>query len=152
MNKTINNFKIIGIAVETTNKDNQSMTDLNNLWQRFYSDNVAAQIPNKLSNDVYSIYTDYTSDHNGNYTSIIGLQVNSLENIPAGMVGREFRGGNYQVFTAKGKLPEAVIATWKQIWQKDSALNRCYSTDFEIYTDKSQQGDNSEVDIYIAVK
>lgn len=152
INKTIDDFKIIGIGVETSNENNQSMLDLGNLWQRFYSDNVAAQIPNKLSNDVYSIYTDYTTDYTGKYTSIIGLQVSSLESIPAGMVGREFSGGNYQVFTAKGKLPETVITTWEQIWQKDSTLKRRYSTDFEIYTDKSQQDDNSEVDIYIAVE
>jgi len=49
----INEFKIIGIAVKTTNKDNQSAQDIGKLWQQFYVENLFDKIPKKLSNDIY---------------------------------------------------------------------------------------------------
>ena len=33
-------FKIIGIEVRTTNENEQSQTDLGDLWDRFYSENI----------------------------------------------------------------------------------------------------------------
>ena len=61
-------------------------------------------------------------------------------------------GGKYLNFVAKGKLPDAVVNTWKQIWERDNQLNRKYSIDFKIYEPNSQDTEHSEVDIYIAVK
>lgn len=80
----IKSFKIIGIAIETTNKNGKSAEDLGKLWERFYSDNIISQIPNKESDEIYSIYTDYETDYTGKYTSIIGLKVSSLNSIPNG--------------------------------------------------------------------
>ena len=49
-------------------------------------------------------------------------------------------------------MPQAVGAMWQHIWDNDATLNRTYIYDYERYTEKSQQGDNSEVDIFIGVK
>lgn len=49
-------------------------------------------------------------------------------------------------------MPNAVMETWKEIWTKDNELNRKYTADFEVYGEKSQNGENSEVDIYIATE
>jgi predicted transcriptional regulator YdeE len=146
----INNLKIIGLYVRTTNKDNQSAQDIGKLWGQFYAENLLERIPDKVSNDIYSIYTDYKSNYQDDYTTIIGVQVNNLNSIPAGCVGREFPTENFKIFTAKGQLPKAIIDTWLSIWQQDDELQRKYTYDFECYTGKSQNGENSEVDIYIA--
>lgn len=145
-------FKIIGISVKTTNKGNQSSQDLAQLWERFYAENIFHKIPNKASNKVFSIYTDYKSNYTEDYTCIIGCSVKTLDNIPKDLEGREFLPENFKKFTAKGEMPKAVIDTWLNIWQKDSELNRKYTYDFEVYDEKSQNGENSEVEIYIAVK
>lgn len=147
-----NGFKIIGISVRTTNKDNKAQQDLGQLWGQFYSDNIFEKIPNKLSNEVIAIYTDYKSDFTEDYTTIIGIPVSSLDEMPNGLIGREFQAENFQKFTAKGEMPNAVASSWIDIWQKDKELNRKYSYDFEVYGEKSQNGENSEVDIYIATK
>jgi predicted transcriptional regulator YdeE len=147
-----NGFKIIGISTRTTNKDNKAQQDLGQLWGEFYSENIFEKIPNKLSNVVLSIYTDYTSDFTEDYTTIIGIPVSTLDEIPNGLIGREFKAENFQKFTAKGELPDAVVNSWIDIWQRDKELNRKYSYDFEVYGAKSQNGENSEVDIYIATK
>jgi len=148
----IKSFKIIGIAIETTNENGKSVDDLGKLWGRFFSENISSKIQNKESQEFFSIYTDYESDYKGKYTSIIGQKVSSIDNIPDGLIGREFKGGEFRKFVAKGQIPDAVMRTWKEIWESESELNRKYTADFEVYGDKSQNGENSEVEIYIAVE
>ena len=147
-----NGFKIIGISTRTTNQNNQAQVDLGNLWGQFYAQNIFEKIPNKLSNEVFAIYTDYKSNYTEDYTTIIGVPVSTLDEIPHGLIGREFQGENFQKFIAKGKMPNAVVDTWLAIWQKDKELNRKYTYDFEVYGEKSQNGANSEVEIFIATK
>ena len=144
-------FKIIGIGINTTNKDGKSGDDLNKLWEQFYAKNISEKITNKLGHEVYSVYTDYESDYTGNYKVVIGLKVDSLDRIPNGLIGMEIKGGKYLKFIAKGRMPNAVLETWQKIWVKDKELNRSYSADFEVYGEYSQNEDNSKVDIYIAI-
>lgn len=148
----IERFKIIGIETKTTNEGRKSATDLANIWERFYTENIPDKIPNKKSDKIYAIYTDYESEYRGKYTSIIGLKVSTLEEIPNGLIGRGFNGGKYQKFIAKGQMPNAVVEAWIEICEKDSELNRKYTADFEVYGRKSQNGESSEVDIYIATQ
>jgi predicted transcriptional regulator YdeE len=75
-----------------------------------------------------------------------------LDNIPEGLIGREFVGENFIKYVAKGEMPKAVVETWQKIWSSDKTLNRKYTYDFEVYGEKSQNGLNSEVEIYIAAK
>ena len=95
------------------------MIDLAKLWNRFRGENLLTVIPNKSSNDVYAVYTDYMTDHRGVYTAVIGCKVNSLDSIPPGLIGREFNGGQYRKFTAKGKMPHVVIRQWQEIWNEE---------------------------------
>ena len=145
-------FKIIGISLRTTNKNNQSQQDLGNLWTRFFSENITNKIPNKVSGNIITIYTDYKSDFTDEYTTTIGIPVSTLDEIPPGLIGREFEGDNFQKFTVKGEMPNAVVNTWIDIWKRDKELNRKYTYDFEVYGQKSQNGKDSEVEIYIATR
>ncbi|WP_343691588.1 GyrI-like domain-containing protein [Chitinophaga sp.] len=147
-----NGFKIIGISVRTTNKDNQALADIGNLWSRFFAEGIPDKIPNKQSGDIYSIYTDYKSDYTEDYTTLLGMPVTTLDEIPEGLTGREFQPEQFRKFVAKGAMPAAVANTWMDIWQRDKELNRKYTYDFEVYSATSQQGDNAEVEIFIATK
>ena len=146
-----NECKIIGIAVRTTNANGQAATDLGKLWGQFMSDTIS-KIPNTISEEIIAIYTDYESDYQGAYTAIIGKKVNSLDEIPNGMIGREFPATKFQKFIAKGEMPNAVMQTWKTIWEQDEVLNRAYQYDFEVYGAKSQNGSESEVEVFVSVK
>ncbi len=151
MNQTIQQldaFNIIGIAIKTSNANGQ---DLGKLWGQFYSQNILDQIPNKVSPEIYGIYTDYESDHLGKYTAIIGCKVQHLKEIPDGLIGRIIQGGTFQKFIAKGEMPDAVGTAWQEIWATDHSLNRAYQADFEIYGANSQNGVHSEVSIYVGV-
>lgn len=145
-------FKIVGIYTETSNQNGQAEQVLGELWGKFISENVISGIPNSISNAIHVIYTDYESDYKGKYTAIIGLKVNTLENIPEGMMGREFTGGNYTKVLVKGLMPDAIIQAWQKVWDADKELNRKYTADFEVYGPNFQNGAESEMDIYIATE
>ncbi len=109
------------------------------------------QIPNKISDEIYAVYTDYETDFTGPYTTIIGLSVSSLENIPENFVGITIETAVYQKFISKGKMPEAVFNTWLEIWENKN-LNRTYQADFTIHGKKYYDGENAEVETFIAIK
>lgn len=148
----MNTLKIIGISVETTNQNGKAIEDLGKLWGKFYAENIIGKIPNKVSEEVYSVYTDYESDYNGKYTTIIGMAISTLDEIPDGLIGRTFEVQDFKKFIAKGEMPDAVGKTWKEIWDQDAELNRSYIYDYEVYGSRSQNGETSEVDIYIGIK
>jgi predicted transcriptional regulator YdeE len=152
MNKVrIEPFRVIGISVRTTNENGQGAIDIGALWGRFMAENVLEAIPNKIDNTVYSIYTDYESDHTRPYTTIIGCRVNSLDTIPEGMTGKSIDGGSYVKLTAKGDLSKGLIGNkWYEIWEMD--LERVFTADFEVFGEKAQNPADAEVDFLIAVK
>ncbi|AFM04163.1 hypothetical protein Fleli_1764 [Bernardetia litoralis DSM 6794] len=144
-------FDVVGISIRTTNKNQQAAKDIPALWERFISESITEKIPNKISDDVYCIYTEYESDHTQPYTVILGCKVKSLEDIPKGMVSKKIATTEYQKFTAKGNLREGIIYDkWLEIWNTD--LNRKFTSDFEIYKEKSMNPNGAEVDIFIAVE
>ena len=147
-----NGFKLIGISVRTTNQNNKVQEDLGKLWGQFSSENINEEIPNKISNEILAIYTDYQSNDTEDYTTIIGVPVSTLNEIPNGMIGQEFQPENFKKFIAKGEMPKAVDDTWINIWEQDKNLNRKYTYDFELYGANCNKGTDSEVEIFVAVK
>jgi len=146
----LNTIKVIGISVRTTNENGQAGQDIPALWQKFMGEGIIEKIPNKVNGTIYSIYTDYESDHTKPYTTILGCEVSNLDVIPEGMVATTIEAGNYATSTAKGNLEHGVVyQEWAKIWNTD--LNRKYTTDFEIYGEKAQDMANAEVDIFVAV-
>ena len=144
-------FKLIGISARTTNENEQGNKDIAELWQKFVSENIVAEIPARLDNTVYCLYTDYESDHTKPYTAIIGCKVGNLDIIPMGMVGRTFGCGNYIITTAKGNLTQGLIINhWTKIF--DMGLDRTFVADFEIFGHKAQNPSDAEVDFYVGVK
>ncbi len=150
-NVKIEPFKVIGIAVRTTNENGQAGKDIPVLWEKMINEDILNSIPNKVDNTIYSIYTDYEKDHTKPYTTVLGCKVENLDEIPTGMVGYSFDGGDYLKFTAKGDLSkDLVINEWIKIWNMD--LRRIFTADFEVYGEKAQNPSDAEVDIFIAVK
>lgn len=148
--KKLPEFKIIGISVRTTNQNGKSQKDIGELWGKFMGQNIIEQIPNKINFDIYCLYTDYESDFNGAYTTILGCKVNSLDNIPKGFIGKTFPELKYNLYKSEGKLPECVINTWIKIWE--SKIDRKYTVDFDVYGKDAQNPENAKVETYVSVK
>ncbi len=144
-------FMLIGISIRTSNKDGRALKDIGNLWTSFMSNNILDKIPNKLDNTIYSLYTDYASDHTEPYTVILGCKVEHLNEIPAGMTGKSFDGGKYLLITAIGNLMEGLVAQeWMKIWNME--LDRDYVADFETYGESAANPHNAEVNFFIGLK
>lgn len=152
-NQTIKKFHVIGISTRTTNQNGQAAKDIEALWGKFWNEEIQKQIPNKVNDEIYAVYTDYESDFTGYYTTIIGLPVSSLENIPKGFIGITIETSTYQKFVSKGKMPEAVFNTWLEIWgNKELNLKRAYKADFTIHGKKYYNGNEAEVETFISIK
>jgi len=150
MNKMhINGFFLLGISVRTTNQKGQAAKDIEELWCRFMDNNILTQIVDRVSDEVYCVYTDYESDYTGPYTAILGCRVNSLDNIPIGLVSHIVSPGTYVKYTAKSWLPNRVGETWQHIW--NTCRNRQYIADFDVYGIKAKSPEDARVEIYVGV-
>lgn len=152
-NIAIQKFYIAGISVRTTNQNNQATIDIEALWERFWGEDIQNKIPNKISDEIYAVYTDYESDFMECYTTIIGMSVYSIENIPEGLSGLKIDMDYYEKFISKCKMPEAVVKTWLEIWaDEDLDSRRAYNADFTVHGKKYYNADNAEVETYLSLK
>ena len=132
--KEVTPFSVIGIATRTTNaRESGPNGVIPQQWQKFFQEGVLDKIPEKIGSNIYAVYTDYASDHNGEYTFVIGAMVKQGTAPPAGMVGKTVIGGQYAVVPSeKGPLPQVIPAAWQRIFQLecDGKLRRAYRSDF----------------------
>lgn len=152
----ITGFTVIGIEARTNNaKESGADGVIPKQWQRFFSEGLAEKIPNKTGPNFYAVYTDYASDHNADYTYVVGAQVKEGTPAPSGMVAKSVPAGRYVFLTTdKGPLAKVMPAAWQHILELEGKgkLKRAYKTDFEIYDQRAQDPQNAQVDIYIGVK
>lgn len=144
-------FYIVGIAIRTTNENQQAAKDIPLLWERFRSEKISEKIPDKTDETIYCVYTDYEKDHTKPYTTVLGCRVNSLKKLSGDLISTTIHTGEYEVFTAKGNLLQGVVYhEWIKIWNAD--IQRAFTSDFEVYGAKAGDCENAEVDIFVAVK
>lgn len=141
------------IEVRTNNQDEMTADGkIGPQWQKFYSQNILAQIPHKKNNDIFAVYTDYDSDVNGEYSYILGAEVDALADIPLGFVGRKISAAKYAVFSyERGAIPGIIIDVWKRVWNFKAA-ERAYQADFEVYGRNSSDPQNAQVDVYLSIQ
>jgi predicted transcriptional regulator YdeE len=149
-------MQVVGIEARTKNDLEASpvTAKIPGLWSRFFREKRAEEIDyRKDDSSLLGAYTNYESGHTGFYTLIVGAEVSELGMISKGMVGITIPAAEYLLFPAPGKMPEAIIIAWSNIWKhfsQNAAYQRAYTTDFELYrtTDDGQ----IEAEIYIAVR
>lgn len=143
-------FSVVGISVRTINKDGKAAKDIAKLWDDFKNNNIQDEINNRLSDDIYCIYSDYESDKDGEYTVIIGYKVNNTNDITGEFDYKDIPAGKYYKFVSEGTLPESVTETWKHIWQSD--IKRAYYADFEVYSPETLSLERVMVPTYLSVE
>jgi len=140
----------LALTTKTTNDNGQSSIDCKNLWHAFEDGNYPSSIPNKLSDAIYGVYYDYEGDSSQPFSYFVGCKVKNDSPVPAGLSRLVIPAGNYEMISAKGKMPDCVIKAWRDIWAGNFA--RAYMVDFEVYDERSRDWNNAEVDVYISVK
>lgn len=152
-------IKLVGLTARTNNKNemNPQTSKIGELAGRFWSQDIANQIPNRKNPGVtLSIYTEYDSNEHGDYTYFIGEEVSSFEDVPSELQKLTIPAAKYQKFTTpSGKMPEVVISAWQKIWvmsSDDFGGDRAYVADFEVYDQRAINPANASLDIYIGIK
>lgn len=146
-----NPIHIIGIELRTTNDNGQAFTDIPPLWESFMKNNCGAQIPNKLDDNIYAVYTHFENagkNNRGMYTMIIGCSVKPNTTAPAGFTTVTIPSGHYRVFPVKQGRPDKVGEAWQAIWAipETEKKNWLFNCEFERYQT------SGEIDIFIGVK
>ncbi|MGV2333189.1 MAG UNVERIFIED_CONTAM: GyrI-like domain-containing protein [Planctomycetaceae bacterium] len=156
-NISLPEIKLVGITVRTNNNSemDQATGKIGPIVQKYFQESISEKIHNRKTPYVtFSAYTEYESDHNGDYTYFIGEEVDSFSNVPENLVELIIPAQNYTKFTnGPGKMPNVCLEIWQNIWN-DNALNakREYITDFEIYDQRAIDRENTTLDIYIGIK
>lgn len=121
-------FTLAGIARRTSNAHPEQ---IGAFWGRFRAEKIAQQLPQRTSDAIYALYSEYDSDHTGEYTMLLGYEVPTDAEVPEGMHKVPIPAAAYAVVDARGPQPETLTTAWQQVWS--SSLPRSYGCDFDIY-------------------
>lgn len=149
---------VSGLRGETTLRDNK----LAELWWHFNA--IAHTVPSPapgargigVCESCTSGNTLYGMSDNIPFTEVAGIEVTSLDGLPAPFVGKQVKGGRYAVFTHRGSIArlsqtfEYIWGTWFLVTREELDARE----DFELYDQRYLGFDdpNSEMDIYIPIK
>lgn len=131
-------FIVVGVTVRTNNAAEAGQQGkLPKLWQSVMQNGTLEQIPNKDGDKLVVVYSNYASDHTGDYDYTLGYKVTSADKIPEGMVARTIPAGKYAVLNSAQGPPQEVVAG---LWQRINSMTpqqlggaRAYQTDYETY-------------------
>ncbi|MDO9434485.1 GyrI-like domain-containing protein [Hydrogenophaga sp.] len=139
-------LRIIGIELRTANSE--AMQTIPPHWQRFTQENVLANIPGKLSDEVYAVYTHFENaglNNQGIYSLIIGAPVSSAQAVPPGMAHAVLPASPRAVFPVPKGQFDQVGPTWQEVWQRDD-LPKTFIAECERYRADGQ------IDILIGLR
>ncbi|MDQ5891115.1 MAG: hypothetical protein QG604_989 [Candidatus Dependentiae bacterium] len=151
---------VVGISARTSNAIEADWQSGNAkifpCVKRYFQEQLANQIENRTNPGVtLCAYTNYESDHAGDYTYFIGEEVSSAENLPKGLETITIPGQTYVKFTtAPGDMPAVIRDAWLAIWdmnEKDFGGKRSYGADFEVYDERAATADHRGIVIDILI-
>jgi len=156
----LDGFILIGTAIRTNNKDemNSETAKIEKHFHSYFSDKLEGKFKDHCEPCVtYSVYTEFESDENGEYTHFIGGVAKPLDNQDLSTFKKLIvPASQYQKFiTDSGQMPNIVIEAWQNIWQmkvQDFLGKRAYVADFEVYDHRASDPNNAIVDIYIGIE
>ncbi|MGZ3720715.1 MAG: GyrI-like domain-containing protein [Bdellovibrionota bacterium] len=151
-------FFVIGIEARTNNALEMTKDGvIPKQWGKFFKEGLLAKIPGKADSNILAVYTEYESDKIGDYTFVLGTKVTSVAVVPDGMVAKKIRAARYEQFTTEtGPVSKVVPEMWMKIWNLEDtsqlAGRRAYVADYEVYDQRAQNPQSSQVDIYLGVR
>lgn len=126
-------MKKIIIKGKRIRTNNTTLEGVIELWQE-----IAAL---QLSGDIYAVYSNYSSNHSGDYDLLIGTETADLPDSIA------LENCQYMEIPVESNSIDNVGKAWQKIWSNsDIEAKRTYQTDYEKY---SQDG---SIRIYLSIK
>jgi predicted transcriptional regulator YdeE len=153
-------MKLLGMTVRTNNAQeaDKMRGKIFPCIQKYFHGNLAAKIPHRRRpGTTFCAYTDYESDHTGDYTYFVGEEVTSFDpKPPEGFVKLVIPKQQYVKFTTKpAPMPDVIVNAWGAIWAmspKELGGERGYLTDFEVYDERAADHQKIVLDLYIGIR
>ena len=123
-------FDVVGLSATISGNETAS-EEINALWQRFFEEQTAHRVDDRVDDVIYAVYSDYQGDHTKPYRLTIGYKVPANTPHVQGLEHVLVQNADYAMMSAAGEQPKALVDVWTAIWQSD--LDRCFATDFEVY-------------------
>ena len=127
---------VAGLSVRTRTCDERApeTARIKPLWARFWSENMSATIPGCVpETPPIGVYSNYDTGTDGFYDVTVGVGVaDPVEGCDTVLIHE----GKYLVFKANGAMPDAILATWEEVWRycaANAGVKRRFLTDFEVY-------------------
>ena len=136
-------LKVVGILCKTSRRYGACYQDILHLWQKWARESLILQIPHRVSDHIYNIYTDYAADDVSSFSVILGCQVSSLKVIPEGMTSRVFPPVTFACYEQ--------VEVWEEVNQ-EKAYERNYIYDFELYDPTAIDLEQQRVITMISIK
>lgn len=149
-------FTVVGVWVRTNNQTEAGGNgEIPKIWQRAMQDGSLEDIPHRTDNNLTVVYTNYTSDQNGDYTYVLGVRVASVDKVPDGMMTVNVPAGKYAVVESEqGSLPEVLPKVWQRIYSMPASEmggQRAFKADYEVYPE-GFDWQNAQIPVYIGLK
>lgn len=145
---TLKEKTVAGFSARTSNASPDMTKVISGLWQRLYSAEGYPLIQGKANDKAIGMYTDYSSDENGEYTAAVGCEVTEAFEGAGDIELMTIPSGKYAKFVVRGNMVKAVNDFWQELWHME--LDRAFGCDFEEY--QNADPDNAEIHIYIGLK
>jgi predicted transcriptional regulator YdeE len=150
---------IVGLKTRTSNvaEFDPKTARIGPILGEYFQENFPEKIENRKNPGVtLSIFTQYESDHQGEYMYYLGEEVSAAENLSSSLETMTIPAQKYVKFTTNsGAMPDIEISAWRKIWEMSSSDfdgQRSYIADFTVYDQRAQDLSNAVVDIYIGIK
>jgi predicted transcriptional regulator YdeE len=142
---------IVGLAIRTSPAT--AGGDIAATWQQFWSEGIVQRVERDPSDaNVYAVYCDYQSDHDGAYSMVLGVAVAAKAPVPAGLRRVRVPAGPYAHFVASGDAGRAVWEVWSHVngaWELPGA--RRYIADFERYAPDAMADGKVTADVMVGL-
>lgn len=150
-------INLVGLKIKTSNalESNATTAVIGKTISKYYS-LIGNNQPQGL---MYSVYTDYETDHTGYYTYFWGHEALANQEISSDEFETlQIPAQTYFHYkTDAGTMPDIIINAWQSIWksEKDRMIlgkKRNYQADFEVYGESQAHDGSVIVDIYIGIE
>ena len=122
-------FSVVGLTTMISGNENAS-EEINALWEDFFKRSIGQDVPNRIDDVIYAVYSDYEGDHTHPYRLTLGYKVKDGD-VADHLYQVDVKTADYAMMGAIGEQPKALMETWTAVWQSD--LDRRFETDFEVY-------------------
>ncbi len=139
-------INIVGISTPTSYDTFES--DLSQLWEYFFKEDISPAIPDITDDKLYVVYSDY--NNNGEFKATIGYKTKTLNNIYEGLTGITIPASSFAVFEIEGNPEKGIPDMWEKIF--NSNVNRADTYDLEVYQINSTTYETESASIWCALK